>query len=55
VLHLAIVVVLIWLSINIAFVVLRLRATRSPYDVRDLPRSIAYHPEVVSLHRQIRR
>ena len=35
-LHLAISVMLIWVAINIAFVVLRLRATRSPHGERNL-------------------
>jgi len=41
VLHLAIAVMLIWLAINIAFVVLRLRATRPPRPGRNLSGAVA--------------
>lgn len=55
-LHLAISVMLIWVAINIAFVVLRLRATRSPHGERSLKSPLTpYDPEIVSLHRHMRR
>jgi hypothetical protein len=52
-LHLALSVVLIWLAINIAFVVLRVRATRSPNSGGNLSSSITpYRPAAISLHRR---
>lgn len=55
-LHLAICVMLVWLAINIAYVALRMRATRSPHGGKNLNSSIApYRPELVSQHRHMRR
>ena len=55
-LHLAISVMLIWVAINIGFVVLRLRATRSLQHRKNLTGSMpSYHPEVVSLRLHMRR
>ncbi|WP_164934085.1 hypothetical protein [Bradyrhizobium guangzhouense] len=55
-LHLAISVMLIWVAFNIAFVVLRLRATRSPHGAKNLNGCMTpYHPEIVPLHRQMQR
>lgn len=48
--HLAISIVLVWLAINIAFVVLRLRATHFQDSGSDLRRpGVARHPEVIFL------
>jgi len=56
VLHLAISAMLIWVAINIAFVVLRLRATRAPHGGRNLNGPLTpYHPEIGSLRRHMRR
>lgn len=55
-LHLAISAILIWFAINIAFVVLRMRATRSPRGGKNLNSSVTpYRPEIVPLHRYMRR
>ncbi|MGL9621387.1 hypothetical protein QRQ56_25560 [Bradyrhizobium sp. U531] len=51
-LHFAISAVLVWLAINIAFVVLRLRATRHPAAPHMSGAGLSY-PETISLRHRL--
>jgi hypothetical protein len=50
-LHFAISVMLVWLAINIAFVVLRLRATRDPAKPRSARLGRLYPEAIPARHR----